>query len=671
MPTVILVAAALIALATSAAAEQPQAPAPVPAPRWILGEGCSTVWMIADDRRLPHQDFIEQGGRLAGQVVSYAVAADGALTVSRSVVWPALRIFPNNTHGSLIHRYGSEAEPAITIAGAPLGAIAATAAILDGTLTLRGRAGHGIEIERCSFPCTAQPATIERWRLRNAGSAAVELAVAPLARVDLVRGPHGVNVMEVTHDAPAAATLAPGGELTFAVTFSARLASQPAPALDAAAEEAGRRAYAAGLQRALRLETPDPVLDRAFAFAKLRVAESINATRGGLMLAPGGLTFYAATWCNDNVEYAGPFFPFLGDPGGDQASLDTYRQYRAFMGPDYHRIPSSIIAEGTDIWEGAGDRGDAAMYAYGCARFCLARGDRAIAAELWPAIAWCLEYCRRQTTPAGVIASDCDELENRLPAGKANLSTASLCYGGLRSAADLARALGKQAEADEYGRRADALADAIDGFFGATVQGFATYRYYEGNDVLRSWICLPLCMGIATRRDATIAALFSPRLWTVDGLASQAGDRTFWDRSTLYALRGVFQAGETATALRFLTAFTQRRLLGEHVPYPVEAWPEGGQRQLASESGLYCRIVTEGMFGILPTGLDRFRCTPRLPDGWPRMALRSVRAFGHDFDLVVERQGAAGAVTVVVSAGGRELQRTVVPASGSVEVQLP
>jgi len=244
--------------------------------------------------------------------------------------------------------------------------------------------------------------------------------------------------------------LAPGEEMVFAVLFRGRLDSEPIETVNIAAEETARRAHVVDLQRNLRLETPEPELDRAFAFCKLRVAEAINATRGGMMLAPGGLAYYAAAWCNDNVEYAGPFFPFLGDPNGNQASLDTYRLFQKHMKPDYKLIPSSLYSEGIGLSGGDGDRGDAAMYAYGCARFCLARGDKAIAEELWPAIAWCLEYSRRQTTPDGVIASNTDELEGRLPTGKANLSTSSLCYGGLRSAADLGRALGREAEARAY-----------------------------------------------------------------------------------------------------------------------------------------------------------------------------------------------------------------------------
>ena len=79
------------------------------------------------------------------------------------------------------------------------------------------------------------------------------------------------------------------------------------------------------------------------------------------MHGPGGDSYYAATWCNDQVEYAGPWFAFTGDKLVLEASLNAYSHYMPFMGPNFHRIPSSVIAEGFDIWEGAGDRGDAAM----------------------------------------------------------------------------------------------------------------------------------------------------------------------------------------------------------------------------------------------------------------------------------------------------------------------
>lgn len=85
----------------------------------------------------------------------------------------------------------------------------------------------------------------------------------------------------------------------------------------------------------------------------------------------------------------------------------------------------------------------------------------------------------------------------------------------------------------------------MENYFGAKVEGFDTYQYYEGNDILRSWICIPLTVGIYDRKEGTVDALFSPRLWTENGLLTQAGSETFWDRSTLYALRGVFACGAT------------------------------------------------------------------------------------------------------------------------------
>ncbi len=640
---------------------------PTTPPRWILGQGLTTEWPVVTDPRLPHSDFIEQGGLRVGQVVRYRVGATRKLSVRRSVVWPSLRKGKNGLFDGVIRHYDSqEAEPVITIDGAPLGDITVTRVLLDGTLTIEGTAGQELAITRCDFPSTTLPTAIDRWTLRNTGKVARTVAVAPLSLRHQIAGPYGLNVTEVDCTAPASTRLGPGEELVFAVLFRGRLDSETAAAINIASEEKARRSYVAGLQRNLRLETPEPELDRAFSFCKLRVAEAINSTRGGMMLAPGGLAYYAAVWCNDNVEYAGPFFPFLGDSNGNQASLDTYRLFQKHMTSDYQELPPALCSEGISIARAGGDRGDAAMYAYGCARFCLARGDKAIAEELWPAIAWSLEYCRRKATPDGVIASDSDELEGRLPTGKANLSTSSLCYGGLRSAANLGRALGKPAEARAYDQQADTLAKAIEKYFGAKVEGFDTYRYYDGNDVLRSWICLPLCMGLTDRRAGTIAALFSPRLWTADGLASQAGDLAFWDRSTLYGLRGVLQAGETATGLRYLTSYTRRRLLGDHVPYPVEAWPEGDQRHLSSESALYCRIFTEGMFGILPTGLESFKCTPWLPAGWPRMALRDVRAFGRTWDLVVERDGDQQKITV--SSGGKRVMTGSGPAGKTYAV---
>jgi len=219
-----------------------------------------------------------------------------------------------------------------------------------------------------------------------------------------------------------------------------------------------------------------------------------------------------------------------------------------------------------------------------------------------------------------------------------------------------------------YQEQAAGLRKAINNYFKGPVEGFDTYRYYKDNDVLRSWICIPLTVGIFDKKDATIKALFSPRLWTDNGLLTQAGSETFWDRSTLYALRGIFASGEADKAARYLSYYSGKRLLGEHVPYAIEAYPEGNQRHLSAESGLYCRIITEGMFGIRPTGFKTFELTPQMPSSWSFMNLRRIMAFGTCMDIEVARKGNLLNVLVKIE-NGKEFRREIAPKE-SISIDL-
>ena len=80
----------------------------------------------------------------------------------------------------------------------------------------------------------------------------------------------------------------------------------------------------------------------------------------------------------------------------------------------------------------------------------------------------------------------------------------------------------------------------------------------------------------------------------------------------------------------------------------MEAYPEGSQRHLSGESALYCRVITEGLFGIRPTGFDSFDLKLRLPSEWDRMALRHIKAFGGDFDIEANRLS-TGKIKISVS----------------------
>ena len=105
------------------------------------------------------------------------------------------------------------------------------------------------------------------------------------------------------------------------------IANDPPLKIEPDAEEQARRERVESFLSNLQLVTPDPVLNTAFGFAKIRTTESVYETKGGLMHGPGGGEYYAAIWANDQAEYADPFFPFLGDATADEAAINSFRLF--------------------------------------------------------------------------------------------------------------------------------------------------------------------------------------------------------------------------------------------------------------------------------------------------------------------------------------------------------
>lgn len=604
--------------------------------RWHPADDGGIEWTVkAGDS---HMDHIEMSGLYNSSIVHYGVE-NGELKTSYHLVFPMLRTIPNNTHGSLAFDVHPKNEEililAMPIQETPVSfhhrGILSAETVTDADLTIRHE----------WFPSVDQPAFVHQRTITNHSELPVSVVIGneDLEQVtEAAKGVNGAYVLRTVHDKFGFHEIQGNGSLTYSTTYSAHLLSDSAQYLSANYELKKRKTLVDQTFNDLQFHSPDISLNQAFNFAKLRAVESIYHTKGGLMHGPGGGRYYAAIWANDQAEYANPFFPFLGNTEGNESAINSFRHFARFMNDEYKPIPSSIVAEGIDIWNGAGDRGDMAMIAYGASRFALANGDRNTANELWPLIEWCLKYCKRKLTKNGVVASDCDELENRFPAGDANLNTSCLYYDALISSADLSKELGNTALAGSYLSQAKTMRASIESHFGAELKGFETYRYYDGNTTLRAWICTPLTVGIYDRAGGTMDALFSEKLWTTDGLASEEGSTTFWDRATLYALRGVFASGNADIGLPYLQSYTVRRLYGEHVPYPVEAYPEGNQRHLSAESALYCRVITEGLFGIRPTGFQSFELTPNLPTDWDFMELSNINAFGNEFGLHMIRK---------------------------------
>jgi hypothetical protein len=518
----------------------------------------------------------------------------------------------------------------------------------------------------------SQRCLVEKWTLLNTGQKPCTVGIGATELKQAEQGWHGTYHRRTFTDAKPSVTLQPSEHYEFGVYFLATVNDEPEPAVSVASIERSRDTFLDSIATTLQLHSPDPVINTLFYFSKIRAAESIFRSRYGLVHSPGGGNYYVGIWANDQAEYSGPFFPYLGYQTGIQAAMNAYRIFQRNIPQDGGKMWASFEMDVTFPF-GAHDRGDAAMIAFGATHFLLASGDQQKSEELWPLITWCLDYCRKRTTSEGIVASESDELEDRFPAGSANLSTSSLYYGALLQAARLAKAMHKPASlSSTYQQRAKLLATAIEKYFGAEMAGLHTYKYYKENTTLRSWICLPLVVGLTPRKAGTLDALFD-KLWSPNGVLTElnpnaGAPQVFWDRGSLYAFRGAFKAGASDRALERLASYSTTRLTGFRVPYAVEAWPENGMAHLSAESALYCRIFTEGILGLEPTGFNSFTLRPSLPAKWDYLTLSNIKAFNTTFDVNLRRD--RGKVQLQVVQQGKVVVQRTLRNEATVEVLL-
>ena len=90
---------------------------------------------------------------------------------------------------------------------------------------------------------------------------------------------------------------------------------------------------------------------------------------------------------------------------------------------------------------------------------------------------------------------------------------------------------------------------------------------------------------------------------------------------------------------------------------------------VSAESGLYCRVITEGLFGLRPVGFSSFELKPSLPSAWDTMSLKKVKAFGDNFDITVTRRADGRLDVTVVSESGNE-KKYIVKEGQTVKFRL-
>jgi hypothetical protein len=614
---------------------------------WKISNRNSIVWNLTKESRKAHSDNIEMAGLNIAAIINYSIDKSRNLTVSRDLIYPQLRTFIKSNESEskkhrayLRHIYGNDIQPNIYHKGKILIFDKVDSIEIAGKLIFYHVPVQGIALTRTLMPSMTERLFVEKWEITNKNDTAQNIIIGNTSYQTSLEGYKGKYNLHTYTDSIGARTLLPGQQYSFAIYFSAGINDESTGGFDFRKVENQRNNFLTSMQENLILETPDSVLNTLFYFSKIRAAESIYNSKMGKVHSPGGGNYYVGIWANDQIEYSGPFFPFLGYDTGNEAAYNAYKMFLKNIPENFAAISSSFEIDGELPCCGK-DRGDAAMIALGTSQFLLLRGDKKIAKELWPLVNWSLEYCHRMLNKDGIVRSSTDEMEGRIATGSANLSTNSLYYGGLKFSSYLAKELGLHKEAKIYLQRLKKLGVAIEKQFGANLEGLETYRYFVGSTHLRHWICLPLVMGITKRAEGTISALLD-KLWTEDGVLvelnpSSTNANVFWDRGTLYALRGTFKAGAIEKSLSKLEAFSRKRLLGDHVPYVIEAYPENNMRHLSAESALYCRIFIEGLLSFEQTGFRSFVFKPTLPSGFNEFALNKIHLANTEISIKLKR----------------------------------
>jgi len=618
-----------------------------------LGKDKEVVWDIKKDG-FGVSDHIEMSGFYSSSIISYGNDNKGRLRIMRHLTVPTLRIQPNLTGSSFSHNFNG-CFVSIKSDGKKIYEYPEKITV-KGNLKIISYADFKTKIIREFLPAVNQCALIEKVTIINASDNIKKYEIGSKVYSKKTKSFWCVNG-EITAECSVVfedmlipsktytrnLTLKPDESAAFYCVYFAY--QNKIPEFSVSDEISARRAFILKMFNSLRLETPIKELDAQFSHCILRGCESIFETKNGLMHSPGGGNYYVALWTNDQCEYANPFFPFLDYDKAIDQSINCYSLYGNYMDKsdkpmkDKRALVTSIISEGTDYWNGAGDRGDGEMYAYGLSRFLLEMSDRKLINRFWDNLVWCLDFALSRKNENGVIASDSDELENRFESGNANLFTSCITYDALGNAAILADEIGDKVHKEEWLTEQKNLKASIENYFGANVEGYDTYRYYDGNVDLRSWICMPLTVEIFDRADETVKALFSSELYYDGMMRSTSAHDTTWDRSLLFALRGTFLAGMAEDGMREIINYCRNRLLGSHCPYPYEAYPEGNRAHLAAESLLFARVITEGLFGLRVVGLNKLRIKPQLSAKCPEASLYGVNLFSKNFNIIASDKG--------------------------------
>ncbi|HWQ13049.1 MAG TPA: glycosyl hydrolase family 65 protein [Roseiflexaceae bacterium] len=482
------------------------------------------------------------------------------------------------------------------------------------------------------------------------GPAELTIGIGETLTLSALNGPYAGRAAAVACSAGAPWELAEGlplARLPLAldpgaareVAFCLYVAHQDAAQAPARAQACATRAAALLAEKVARyerldgevtIETPEPFLDQAWLIARRNTC-ALGANYPDLppyLLA--GLPEYPQLFGCDNAynapgALAGGFAPIVRST---LAALAAYGQRAC------GRIPHEITTNGRVFHPG--NTQETPQFAVACWDYLRWTGDLEFARQVYPLCAEGLEHFA--WTLAGGPYPAGDGVVERPGMGACKLDSTCYLHQALGALHELALALGRTEDAEEFARHAARLAERFERDWWLEAEElYADSLHLDGRPQLDGhWtVAIPLQTGLATPERAARALArieaewvnewglvhtrgVEPRVWTLPtGLLALAAFRHGRPELGLHLLRNI------AVTARHGTLGTLKELIPAGLCF-VQLW----------SAGLYMQGLVEGLLGVRPRAHRReLAVAPQLPAGWPAVELRGLPVGEHRLAL--------------------------------------
>jgi glycogen debranching enzyme len=423
-------------------------------------------------------------------------------------------------------------------------------------------------------------------------------------------------------------------------------------------------------QNSTRIETPDPLLDEAFSWAKVGIDKCFMSSPG---MGSGFVAGYAQSgdggrngfgwYFGRDSSWTGFAVNAYGDFDKVKQNLDLLVKYQIPDGDDkgkiYHEVSAAHELMPVEDRGYAYPGGDStAFYVIDVSNYWRWTGDKSLVKRHWPHIVEAMDWCYRMDV-------DGDGLIDNPPAGhewydygeKNMVDLVAIWKLALDSAADMADFLGDP-HAKKWHNDATRVGKILNTDFWDDKRGYIYDRKLPDGKMIELTTANPAAPLLwhqidADKADRAIDRLAKPDMavpWGVrtnsseDSIYNSSGyhEGTVWPFITGWASLAAFANHRPEEGMKWLKAnadFTRDFCLGyiTEVVYGSERKPSGCPHQAWSEAMIVLPVV-EGLFGIRADAPNSsLELSPHLPAGWNKAGINGLRVGGDVFDIEITK----------------------------------